>query len=217
MTTFGRIITDDQVEDAVMATLRRWIHTELNEVERQVLGVASEGYYQRPICYTVKASFDKFPEEELPMVLVVSTGATPGGMDGRRQHKATFVVGVACVVSSTSEDDSRRYAYRLGAAIRAALEHNQSLDGALDGTVTGVNWDDGKNNELPEPDGGQRTIWTARQVFSVDVSNVLTRNAGPSAPEPDPPNEAPPHGDWPTVADHEITYQGVQTMEEEGT
>lgn len=180
---FGRIVSDDQVEDAVMATLKKWVGTELAVIEDQ-RGL-QRGYHQRPVEWQVRNDFDKWPEEALPMVIVLSTGLADEPLkEGGGRYRVPWAIGVACVVSSTDQASSRRFAYRMGAAIRAALVHNQSLDKALDGTIRGVTWLDGRNNELPQPEPGGRTIWATRQVFQVDVGDVLTANAGPSQPWP---------------------------------
>lgn len=203
MSIFGRIITDDQVEDAVKVVLQKWMSTSLAEVERQV-GLPA-GHYKRPSdgSYHVRNDFDKLPEEMLPFVIVVSTGLESSPTkNGRQQFDASWAIGVAAIASSIRQDESRRYAYRLGAAIRASLVHHQSLDGALGGTVTGVRWLDGRNNELPQPEPGERSIWATRQVFAVDVKDVLTQSAGPRKPEAVPkPDPLQPYGDWPRVPD----------------
>jgi hypothetical protein len=202
MTLFGSIITDDQVEDAVMAVLKTWTNTELAEVERQT-GV-SDGeppYYARPESWLVRNDMEKWPEEALPAVIVISTGtADEPRKDGSKRYTVPFAIGVACVVGAPDQEHARRFAYRLGAALRAALIHHQSLDGALDGRVRGVSWLASRNNEMPPEDG--RTIWATRQVFVVEVEDVLTQSAGPARPEPPrptPPEQREPYGDWPAV------------------
>lgn len=199
MTIFGKIVTDDQVEDAVLSILKKWMPTYLAEVERQVGLVA--GHYTRPRSWRVRNDIDKLPEDMLPMIIVVSAGLEdPASKDGRQSMRAAWAIGVAAIASSINQDESRRYAYRLGAAIRAALVQHQSLDGALGGSVTGVRWLDGRNNELPQPDPGERTIWATRQVFAVDLKNVLTQTGGPVRPDAVPkPDPLVPYGDWPVV------------------
>lgn len=205
MSVFGRIITDDQVEDAVLATLSKWLPTYMAEVERQV-GL-DEGYYERPPAgsYTVRSRFDKWPEEMLPLVIVIATGvADDPSPEGRGKFRAEFEIGVACVVSSIDIPSSRRYANRMGAAVRAALIQHQSLDLAIDESVRGVDWLGERNNELPQPEPGDRTIWANRQLFNVEVGDVLTKAAGPISPDPLPdPND--PWPDDPVAED--VSYE----------
>lgn len=188
MTIFGRIITDDQIEEAVIATLRKWVPTELAEVEEQI-GI-ERGYYECPVesSYTARTDFDKWPEDMLPAITVITVGLEDDPpKDGEGRYRGSFGVGVAAIASSVDRLSTRRYAYRLGAAVRATLTHRQSLDLALGGTVRGVKLVGGRNNELPTED--DRTIWASRQMFMVEVGNFLTEAAGPPSdadPLPDP-------------------------------
>jgi hypothetical protein len=136
--------------------------------------------------------------------------------DGGQKFRAKYNIGVAAVAGSGGDDaqtKSRRYAYRLGAAARAALMHRQSLDGALQATVRGVDWLDGRNNEVPSD--LNRTVWATRQVFSVEIGDVLTKSAGPALPDdlpPDPTDPIPPA--WPTVPDREHVIISADQVEE---
>lgn len=200
---FGRIVTDDMVEDAVMVVLKRWCSTYLAEVEENA-GV-DRMFYKRPASWMVRNDMDKWPEELLPAIIVVSTGLADAPVkEGRGAFRAKWLIGVAAVVSSTEQDLSRRFAYRLGAALRMVMIQKQSLDGALDGTVRGITWLDGRNNELPQPEPGQRTIWATRQMFSVEVGDVGFQNAGPTSPVPEPDPSAP-YPDAPTVGADKAT------------
>jgi hypothetical protein len=192
MSDIGTLITDDMVEDAVIATIKLWLPTYMSEVERQ-LGL-TPNYYQRPpgdASYTVRADFDKWPEEMLPVVIVISPGIDDDPpKDGNRRYRASFQIGTVCVVSSINQLETRRYAYRMGAALRAVLVQKQSLGQAFDGRVRGVTWHGSRNNEMASED--QRSIWANRQLFTVEVGGVLGGAAGPTAPEPDP--QTPPPG-----------------------
>lgn len=209
MSVFGRILSDDQVEDAVISILKKWVPTYMSEVERQV-GL-DEGYYQRPIHYTARSDFDKWPEEMLPTVIVISPGIDDDPeKEGRGIYRAKFEIGTVCVVSSTDALSTRRFSYRMGAAIRGAIIQHQSLDLALDGTVRGIDWIGERNNPVPQPEPSDRTIWANRQLFSVDVGDVLTRTAGPPAPASTPlPDPTTPWPDDPVV---DTVTVGRETM-----
>src|SRR4051812_42745433 len=117
MSQFGRIISDDQVEDAVVDTLRKWTPTYLAEVERQ-RGLAP-GYYQRPVdsSFLLHTDFDKWPEEMLPVVEVISPGVDDDPpRKGAGDYHAHFMIGVIGIVSGAGQLESRRFAHRLGAA-----------------------------------------------------------------------------------------------------
>lgn len=203
----GTILTDDQVEDAVMFTLRKWFADKLSRIEEQ-LGL-DVGYHKRPDTWVTRNDFEKFPEEMLPMVIVISAGLVDEPVkSGRYVFRAPWGIGVATVATSIDQETARRNAYRLGAAARASLVHNQSLDLGLGGRVRGVKWLDSTNDELPPE--GDRTIFVTKQVFAVEVDDVLTQSGGPSVPAGDPPpspgddTDIPPDEDvWPTVPDRE--------------
>lgn len=201
MSIFERIVSDDQVEDAVVATLRKWTPNWLAEVEDQ-LGL-DRGYYQRPqdSSYIVRDDFDKWPEEMLPAVVVVSLGPLDTPVkDGRWSFRQKWLMGILGVAGSTDQLSSRRAAYRLGAAIRGVLAGRQTLDGALNGTVRGVEWQGGRNGEMPTD--AERTAWAQRQAFSVEVGDVLTQGAGPPS-DANPLPDTEPWPDPPVVLDAE--------------
>lgn len=185
MTIFGSIIPDDIVEDAVVATIRKWLPTYMAEVERQ-LGL-EPGYYKRPEygAYTVRADFDKFPEEMLPLVVIVSPGILddPPKRGPNKTYSANFQINTTCIVSSTDQVETRRFASRMGAALRAVLVQHQSLDKGIAERVQGVTWIGERNNELPTED--ERTIWANRQIFLVEVDDILSKIPGPRVPDAD--------------------------------
>lgn len=206
MTIFGSIIPDDVVEDAVVVTLEKWVPTYMSEVERQ-LGM-DPSFYERPGsgAYTVRADFDKFPEEMLPLVVVVCPGITddPPKRGPDKTYSAKFQINTTCITSSIDRTATRQYASRLGAALRAALIQHQSLDQQIGGRVRGIEWIAERNKELPPED--DRTIWANRQVFFIEVDDVLSRRGGPVNPEP-LPDPTTPHPPDPTVLTADVTIE----------
>lgn len=207
MSIFGSIVTDDQVEDALLEILRKWTPTYLAEVERQV-GV-DEGYYERPweSSYISHTDFDAFPEDARPLVAVVSD--SPGdepAAEGSGVYRAHFQMSVYSVAVGPDQEFARRFAYRLGAATRAAVIQHQSLDSAISGRVRGVTWIAGGNNELDSAD--DRTIWAVRDVFAVEVGDILNKRGGPAAPDADP--QLDPLAPWP---DHPEATEVTATPE----
>jgi hypothetical protein len=174
---FGIIRVDDEVEDAVIETLRKWIPTYMSEVERQL--DLEPGFYTRPFrsSYTARTDFEVWPEEMLPVVSVEGIAIEDDPKrDGRGSIRARYAIGVVNVCASNDAVYARQYAARLGAAIRAVLMQHQSLDAALDASVRGISFVGSRPNLLPSQD--ERTIRAYRQLFFVEVGNVLTRGAG---------------------------------------
>lgn len=183
MTIFGTIRSDDEVEMAVVESLQKWLPTYMSEVEHQ-RGLEAP-YYARPPegSYTVRSDFETWPEEMLPLVIVVAPGIDDDPeKEARGKHRGVFNIAVTCVVESIDQIETRNYAHRMGAAIRASLVQHWDLDGALDCSVRGVDWIGTRNDELPSE--ASRTIWGCRQLFQVQVGDILTRMAGPSSPIP---------------------------------
>src|SRR3954463_13420771 len=118
MTVFGTVISDDVVELATVNTLRTWVSTYLSEVERQ--RDLDPGYYTRPPqgSITTRSDFDKWPEEQLPAIIVVAPGIPddPVKQSGHGVYRASYDIGVVCVVSSNTREETRHYAQRLGAS-----------------------------------------------------------------------------------------------------
>lgn len=200
MSPVGPIITDDMVEDAVVSHLKTWLPSYLAEVEDAVPGV-ERGFYKRPpgSSYTTRADFDKWPEEMLPAIVVVSPGIDDDPVkDGRGNIRAQFQIGVVAVVSSTDQVATRRYAYRMGAAIRGVLIQKPSLGQAFNGAVRGIDWVGSRNNELPDSGSADRSIWACQQLFIVEVDGLLSKRGGLRNPLDPDTNYAPEPGD-PTV------------------
>src|SRR3954469_11008205 len=97
-TDIGPIVTAHDVEQAALATLRKWASTYLGEAEDQ--HELTRGTLARPRSYTATNSFDKWPEDQLPCVLLVSPGlAQPPNVEGNGRHRAQWALGVAAIIS----------------------------------------------------------------------------------------------------------------------
>lgn len=190
MSVYGRIIDGTDVELAAESCLKFWIHRYLAEVERQ--HDVTVGDYARPRSWKTANEMDRWPDDQLPAIIIISTGLTGDRptAEGDGSVRAPWGLGVAAVVSANTFGNTRTLALRYAAAIRACLSQNQSLRRALDGSVRGVTWLDERYNELPPEDG--RTIMAARLLFEVEVADVINVNTRPPEAEPEPE-------DWPTV------------------
>lgn len=213
MNSIAYVLDDGEVEDAVMATLKKWVGTELSDIELS-RGLAS-GHYARPRSWEFRTDFDSFSEDQTPRVIVVSLGfADEPAMRGNKQYTHFYLVGIATIASSTDQMKSRRYAYRLSSAVAASLINHQSLDQGIDGRVQGIDLLERKNGEIP-PDA-ERTIWMVRQTFRVEVKDAITKNGGRITPnEPTNPGTGATAPDWPTVTPPAPDGSGV-TIDYEG-
>jgi hypothetical protein len=198
---FGPIVAGSDVEEWTLALLKRWISTYLAEVERQH-GMSGHDL-PRPKGYAIGMSFDKWPEDQVPGILVVSraTAGTPrrGGDGG---YWARWSIDAGAVCSAATQADSHRLAELYAAAIRTLILQRPSLDGQVQGGIEwlGENYDDLGYDET-------RSLYAAKTMFTVQVNQVTFANAGPTTPDaPLAPDDTVPWADWPTVetVEHEI-------------
>jgi hypothetical protein len=174
----------------------RWMDSYLSELERAT--GRDVGSIERPRSWSRKNSFDKWPDDNLPMIIIICSNlAARPTKTGSGRYRAPWAVGIAVVVSSQDEESTRNLAGLYAAAIRAIMIQHQSLDGSIEGT-RGVEWLDERYGELPSEEA--RTVAAARLVFSVDFDDVVTHGAGPVGPPPD----QDPVADWPEITDVNI-------------
>jgi hypothetical protein len=81
----GPIVSGHDVEQATLAVLRRWMPTYLAEAERQTGRVVGSLPVIRG--WTVATTFDKWPEDQLPAIVLISPGlASPPDADGSGEY-----------------------------------------------------------------------------------------------------------------------------------
>lgn len=201
---FGRIITGNDVERAALATLRAHMPDYLREVERQAGG--DPGSLPAPRGYIVASQFQYRPEDQLPVVVVISPGlAGPPRRDGdgRVMARWSLAAGVVTAAAERARENAMSYV----GALRALLLQHQTLDGlALD-----VEWQDEEYDSAPFD--VTRTLFSARVVASVTVPDVVSYGHGPDGPwgpAPDPTDPTDPTL-WPRVKRTDVRVVPVKT------
>jgi hypothetical protein len=198
----GPIVSAYDVERAALATLRKWSSTYLGEAEDQ--HDRPRNSLPRVRSYTTTNSFDKWPEDQLPCVLLVSPGLTePPRAEGNGHYRASFGLGVAAIVSTARDHDTEELAKLYVAALRTCLVQQRSLDGF----AAGIEWLDETYDDLPSEDW--RSLGAGQAVFAVEVADIARRFTGPPHPT-DPPEPAyePVPGD-PTAIDVAVKTQPI--------
>jgi hypothetical protein len=187
---FGRIVSGADVESWCWQTLRTWISTYLAEVERQ--SALAAGSLQRPRGFVTSPSLDKWPEDQLPALLVISIGLSePPLKSGDGRFRARWDMGLACVVSARTQSESRALAMRYMAALRALFVQRPSLDGNAAGTVwTGESYESLDYDDV-------RSLMAGIASFTVEVADVVTANAGPLVADVPLTPDTDPWNDWP--------------------
>jgi hypothetical protein len=179
LSVFGQIVTGAQVEAALTATLQKWMRTYLRELERQ------DGYQEGALpmvrSWTVANDVVKFPEEQLPAVVVVSTGvAAQPRIDGDGVYTAVWDIAVSAICSAASREASNEFAKLYLAAATAILVQQIPADGL----ISGVDWAGLTYTEFPQM--RMRMQAEAKAALLVTVTDVLSRFRGPLQPDDDP-------------------------------
>jgi len=181
----GPIVSGRDVELAALALLRRWSGTYLAEAERQ-RGYAP-GQLPRIRGWATSSDFEKWPEDQLPCVLLVSPGlAEAPRPDGAGFYRASFSLGFAVIVSTATMEETAIKAKLYCAAHRACLLQHSSLEGF----AAGVTWVDETYDDLDSID--TRSLGAGQAIFSVEVHGFAARWNGPTTPsEPPDPDTDP--------------------------
>lgn len=186
---FETILGADQVEDAAKQTLIAWMPTYLREIELQ--RNLTEGRIPAPKTYTSRNRFTTFPDDRMPICVVVSPGIVDAPhKDGEGIHSAWWGLGVGIVARAATTDESNMLSKVYGSAARAILLQKQVGDLSDD-----VQWVDESYDDIPDDDQS-RTIRSAQVIFRVHVDGIVSDQGGPAYPiPPDPDNQ--PGSDWP--------------------
>lgn len=195
---FGPIVSGGDVERWTLELLHTWFSTYLAEVERQ------HGYtgkdLPRPRGWALGPSFDKWPEDQLPGVLVSSRGTLdPPRRSGDGSFRARWAIEPGVVCSARTQAEAHDLACLYGAAVRDLLIQRPSLDGKAIGTVwLGENYDD-----LGYDDS--RSLYACKELFAIEVDEVAYGDAGPVTPDdPLSPDDTVPWPPWQEVTTYEI-------------
>jgi hypothetical protein len=206
-TVFGRIVTGADVEDAALRTLKRLTPRYVEEAARQ--RGREPGKLPEPRGYIVASEFEKWPEDGLPVVVVISPGwSGPPQRMGDGTVLARWSLAAGVITSAASSRRTRENALIYVAALRTLIAQQQSLDGF----ALGVDCVDESYGVLPFSD--TRTLYAAQAIFVVSVADAFAYGAGPGGPwgpPPDPPDPTDPP-DWPRVkrADVQIVRRPLQ-------
>jgi hypothetical protein len=191
-TIFGRFVSAVDVEDWCWRLLQRWFGTYLAETERQA-GLEA-GFYQRPRGFVTAPDLEKWPEDQLPALILRSVGIPePPLKDGGGRYRVQYGIAVSAVCSARSEQESRRMALHFLHALYALFVQRPSLDGHADG----VTWLRSRVDELAYDDS--RSIQHGSADFLVQVNDAVTAKSGPSTPAEPLTPDTEPWPLWPTV------------------
>jgi hypothetical protein len=206
MSIFERIVAGVDVEAWTLQTLRVWSSTYIAELERQH-GIDA-GTLPRIRAWQPAPSMDKWPEDQLPTVVVMSLGTAERPLkDGDGTYRARWQINLACICSARREAEARANGMLYIAAHKALLLQRPSLGG----NATGIDWLDEDYTQIAFDD--QRTLFAPQAAFVVEVPDVVTTKAGPTAPDEPLEPDTDPWPDWPTVLTHQELVENFPVEE----
>jgi hypothetical protein len=196
---FGAIKVADNLERAVIDTLRLWFPTYLREVELYQGQSIPRDALPMPRSFLVAEELDRENADQLPAIVVISPGLSGRQplQEGDGTFRAAFSLAVGVFVGGLDRPTTKRLVRLYTAIARTIILQKQSLGGYADGTT----WlDESYDDNLTFTDN--ETVGAGQAIFEVEVAGVVNRYGGPAAPfkpppPPDPENQ--PGSNWPLV------------------
>lgn len=205
---FGALVAASDLEAAALAQLQVWFADYLAEVERHH-GLAV-GSLPLPRSWEVSSTVERFPEDQLPAVMLASPGlADPPLADGAGTYTARWQLVVATQVAARGNRLALRLARLYALAVRALMLQQQDLAPLQ---VRRVDWMDERYRLLDSVD--DRTTCVAEVELAVEVRDVTTRHAGPLAPLLGPGAVGPDSPAWPLATSADVELITVPIEEE---
>jgi hypothetical protein len=140
----------------------------------------------------------KFPEDQLPMIVAQSPGMEedPVVEEGGRVA-ATYGVALSVIASSVTQEDAKALARLYASAARLAMMQSPQLDaGTGDFFADHVRMGRERNGQVRRGIEGERNLMVCTVPYLIAVPAILDVSGGPLVPPEDPEEEVE---DWPTV------------------
>lgn len=188
---FGTIFISSQFDDSLGEFLASWLDTYLSAVEHR-LDIATRSIGRPQSFNFVFDVNDKWPEDQLPTILVGSAGFA-GAPD---RHAGGVYSGwwnwqVEAIVTGSDYNETRLLTQAYAAAIRALVLQQGEEQEVIGSTIP-------LGEDLTYLAGERsRTLGVASLSFSSFIEAVIDESQGPEAP--DDPEVDPTFPDWPTV------------------
>lgn len=191
---FKNLFVAHDLELKTLETLKIWMPTYLQEIERQ--SGLTRGLIPRPRTYTTRNEFTTFPEDQMPICVVISPGIVDRPeAEGNGTYSGWFSLGVGLLCSAKTEEDTNHLSKIYAAAIRGIMLQQSDLGGI----ASAIEWMDESYDDIPI-ENQERTIRASQWVGMVLIDDIVTRFTGPL--EPDPENA--PGSLWPNITSGSI-------------
>lgn len=192
----GAVVTGIQVEDAITASIKKWMPTYLAEVAAQNGKARTDMPMYRS--YRGRLAIDRDAGDQMPSCIVVAPGIANTTTSGGK-ISASWSVAIGSVVSAQDEESTYDLARLYAAAIRAFAMQQGSFDGFAERTyLQGERYDE----YVTTPD---QTLCAGIVRLETWVANIVDRSLAPNDPVVDP---AQPLPDFPTAQTVEIDING---------
>lgn len=199
---YGQVITGRDVELEVTEHLQAWFPDALAEIERQ----STEFDHDNPetALREVQAweradDVLKWPESDLPAIVVVNQGFADYFDDGSGVLRANATFGVLAVTSASTRDNTATLAKLYSAAVLMVFSQHPGIDGFAEGTMAlSQGW-----NPLPLDDKS-RSMAAGYTLFRASVPGVVNTRGGLLEPSDDP-YTTPPDPQTPLTRHLEVT------------
>jgi hypothetical protein len=116
---------------------------------------------------------DKWPESQLPCIIVVSPGLVERPVRyvnaGMPTWRALWACGVGVIVSARTEGETRNLCQDYMAIIRRLVGHHRSLDGGAEGS----DWIDERYDELDDTMRMKRSLFAGIVMFAVQFETAI--------------------------------------------
>jgi hypothetical protein len=185
------IFSANRLDNAAEATLRNWMPTYIKDLCLQN-GIAHSlddpNHLVPPRSYNVRNDQARWPEEQMPAVVVVNTGmARPPRMYGDGRYSGFWRVTVLTYCHGIDKTTTNRNNQIYAAAVRAILLQKRTLGGV----AAGVEWEAEDYNEATTDPQGTRTMASSAITMVFEVENIINREGGPRETVPPTPDTIP--------------------------
>lgn len=175
------------LERGTAETLALWYPTYTEELRLQR---GMENTLALPRSITNRDDVLKYPEDQLPAIVVASTGLAPFDPmeEGDGTVRAWWELNIAVVASAATEKDTELITKMHATLIRTIMLQQ----GTASRVASGIMWRDESYDDIIT-DEQERSLGAAILTFHVLIDNVVNRWAGPTEPP------GIPGAEWPTA------------------
>lgn len=174
---FGQIFLGSQLEQAAIDMLKDWFETYTVELQQQINWTGND--IPPPRSWTTRNHFDRFPEDQLPAIIVVSPGlAGKPVKDGTQRYRTVWDLAIAVICSARDEPSTKSLARFYCGVVRAIMVQHRSLGGI----ASGLEWVDESYDEIMDEQDTARVLASGQVSFRIEVDGTVSGRGGPRVP-----------------------------------